>query len=341
MKCINMEAYSPYVAMILVQFAYGGSNILVKISLEKGLNHLVFVVYRHVLAMVLLGPFAYVLERKHRPKLSFAVMAKIFVLALFGATIHLNVYYTGFSYVSPTVATALSNVIPSFTFLLAFLLGMEKVKITSGRGGAKVLGTIVCIGGSLIFTFWKRGCLLKGFVQKPLIHIYDTDQLRHHGNENWFKGSALILTSHISWSAWLILLATVSKDYPAPLSLNALICFFASLQSSFVALFLGRNPTLWKLDWNGVINSALLYYLQTWCISVKGPVFSAMFSPLQLVIVALFSAIAFAERLHLDSLIGAFLIVVGLYCVLWGKKKDRFAVDEQKEDRNGTGDDKV
>ncbi|KAK9204900.1 hypothetical protein WN943_015165 [Citrus x changshan-huyou] len=235
-----MEAYSPYVAMILVQFAYGGSNILVKISLEKGLNHLVFVVYRHVLAMVL----------KHRPKLSFAVMAKIFVLALFGATIHLNVYYTGFSYVSLTVATALSNVIPSFTFLLAFLLGMEKVKITSGRGGAKVLGTIVCIGGSLIFTFWKRGCLLKGFVQKPLIHIYDTDQLRHHGNENWFKGSALILTSHISWSAWLILLATVSKDYPAPLSLNALICFFASLQSSFVALFIGRNPTLWKLDWN-------------------------------------------------------------------------------------------
>ncbi|KDO35805.1 hypothetical protein CISIN_1g041924mg [Citrus sinensis] len=66
-----------------------------------------------------------------------------------------------------------------------------------------------------------------------------------------------------------------------------------------------------------------------------------MFSPLQLVIVALFSAIAFAERLHLGSLIGAFLIVVGLYCVLWGKKKDRFAVDEQKEDRNGTGDDKV
>ena len=44
--------------------------------------------------------------------------------------------------------------------------------------------------------------------------------------------------------------------------------------------------------------SALAYYLQTWCISNKGPVFAAMFSPLLLIIVGIFSAIAFAERLH-------------------------------------------
>lgn len=49
----------------------------------------------------------------------------------------------------------------------------------------------------------------------------------------------------------------------------------------------------------GVVISALVYYLQTWCISKKGPVFAAMFSPLLLIIVGIFSAIAFAERLHL------------------------------------------
>ncbi|KAH9724900.1 hypothetical protein KPL70_007662 [Citrus sinensis] len=120
---MNMKAYIPYMAIIFNQFAFAGSNILMKIALERGLNQLVFVVYRHVIAMLLLGPFAYVLERKQRPKPSFAVMAKIFVLALLGATIHINVYYIGMDYVSPTVATALGNVVPSFTFLLAFLLG--------------------------------------------------------------------------------------------------------------------------------------------------------------------------------------------------------------------------
>ncbi|XP_016647436.1 PREDICTED: WAT1-related protein At5g64700-like [Prunus mume] len=98
----------------------------------------------------------------------------------------------------------------------------------------------------------------------------------------------------------------------------------------FLDLFFARNPISWRLEWNlqlstiaycGVVISALAYYLQTWCISYKGPVFTAMFSPLQVIIVALFSAISFAERLHFGSLIGAFLIIVGLYCVLWGKKE--------------------
>ncbi|KAB1215588.1 hypothetical protein CJ030_MR4G007965 [Morella rubra] len=333
-KCRTMEACASYGAMVLTQLAYGGANILTKIALEKGLNQLVFVVYRHIIAMLLLGPFAYVIERKHRPSLSFPVLTKIFLLASLGTTIHLNVYYAGLSYISPTVASALSNVIPSLTFVLAVILRMETVNITSARGQAKVLGTLICIVGALSFTFWKGRCLINGFVHRPLINICGTSTdgsacELSHGKDNWIKGSALILTSHIAWSGWLILQAVVSKVYPARLSLNVLICFFASLQSLFLALFFARNPILWKLEWNvqlltiiysGVVISALAYYLQTWCISNKGPVFAAMFSPLLLIVVGLFSAIGFAERIHLGSLVGAFLIILGLYCVLWAKK---------------------
>ena len=60
---MNMQACAPYAAMVLVQLFYGGSNILMKIALEKGLNQLVFVVYRHIIAMTLLGTFAFVIER--------------------------------------------------------------------------------------------------------------------------------------------------------------------------------------------------------------------------------------------------------------------------------------
>ncbi|KAF3434189.1 hypothetical protein FNV43_RR25292 [Rhamnella rubrinervis] len=324
--------------MVLVQLAYGGSNILIKISLEKGLDQLVFVVYRHLIGMLLLGPFAYVLERNQRPSLTISVIAKIFVLATLGTTIHLNVFYAGLSYTSPMVSSALSNVSPSLTFLMALVLGMEKVKIKSVRSQSKVVGTLVCVCGSLVFTFWKGGYLFKRSEDRPLINIYDhrgsVGEFKH-SKENWIKGSALILTSHIAWSAWLILQAVVSKLYPAPLSLTTMICFFASLQSSLLALFFDRKPTSWRLEWNvqlltivysGVVITALLYYVQTWCISKKGPVFSAMFSPLQLISVGISSAIAFAERLHFGSLVGAFLIVVGLYCVLWGKAEDNIVV---------------
>ncbi|KAK3005237.1 hypothetical protein RJ639_016157 [Escallonia herrerae] len=240
---------------------------------------------------------------------------------------------------------------------------MEKVTVKSARGQAKILGTLTCICGSLVFTFWKGGYLFKRFVDRPLINIYETRASLAAGKENWIKGSVLILTSYVAWSLWLILQAVVYKIYPARLSLNELICFFASLQSSLLALFLGRDPTIWRLGWNvqlltiiycvsvfsyfmvldlyicsnttiaqleykdlisrqGVVISALVYYLQTWCISNQGPVFAAMFSPLLLVFVGIFSAVAFAEQFHLGSLIGAFLIVVGLYCVIWGKRTD-------------------
>lgn len=58
-----MEGCSYYLAMVLAQLSYGGSSILTKFSLLEGLDPIVFVVYRHVIAMLLLAPFAYVLER--------------------------------------------------------------------------------------------------------------------------------------------------------------------------------------------------------------------------------------------------------------------------------------
>ncbi|CAL2236274.1 unnamed protein product [Prunus armeniaca] len=170
-----MEGYSYYLAMVLVQLIYGGSNILIKFSLAEGLNPIVFVVYRGML-----WPWFW----KQRPSLSFSVAAKIFVLALFGTTIYLNVYYAGLAYTSPTVACAVSNVIPSLTFLMAVLLGLEKLKIRTARGQAKVAGTLFCIGGSLVFTFWKGGYLFKGFVN------ISVGEMRHE-KENWIKGHFL------------------------------------------------------------------------------------------------------------------------------------------------------
>ncbi|VVA28381.1 PREDICTED: WAT1-related [Prunus dulcis] len=235
--------------MVLVQLIYGGSNILIKFSLAEVLNPIVFM--GHLLMYLkdkLLILASLHISRKQRPSLSFSVAAKIFVLALFGITIHLNVYYAGLAYTSPIVACALSNVIPSLTFLMAVLFGLEKLKIRTARGQAKVADILFGIGGSLVFTFWKGGYLFKGFVKRPLINISVGEM--GHVKEIWIKGALLILTSHIAWSAWLILQAVVSEVYTARLSLTTMICFFASLQSSFLALFFTRNPISWRLEWN-------------------------------------------------------------------------------------------
>jgi hypothetical protein len=93
---------------------------------------------------------------------------------------------------------------------------MEKVKTASPRGRAKMLGTAICISGSLVFTFWKGGYLFKSFENRALINIYSTNGSAgeyRHAKENWIKGSALILTSHVAWSAWLILQVVIRLFY--------------------------------------------------------------------------------------------------------------------------------
>ncbi|KAG6506651.1 hypothetical protein ZIOFF_031978 [Zingiber officinale] len=122
----SVKACAPYFYMIVSQFAYAGSSILGKLALGQGLSALVFVVYRHLIAMLILAPLAYVPERNRRPSFSFGVMLKIFILAMLGITIQQNVYYVGLHLISPTVASALGNVIPAFTFLLAIVLSPEK-----------------------------------------------------------------------------------------------------------------------------------------------------------------------------------------------------------------------
>lgn len=328
--------------MVFVQFLLAGSGITMKIGFANGLHQLVFVVYRHIISTILFCPFAFVFERKERPCLTFPVMIKIFVLSSLGSTIALNAFSYGLSYTSATVASALNCLTPSLTFLIAFLLRMEKVKITSCKGKAKVFGTVICIAGTLTITFWTGGPQLKALVNKPLINIYNPKGPHTHVQENWIKGATLISASKISWSLWLIFQGVIHKIYPAPLSMNIMICLFASLQSSFLAPFIAKDVNLWKLEWDakllaiiygGVVVSGITYYLTLWVMSKRGPVFVAMFTPLELPIVGIFSAIFFNERLHVGSLIGALIIIVGLYMVLWGKSNDNLSkLHESKDD---------
>ncbi|KAG8660606.1 hypothetical protein MANES_02G179300v8 [Manihot esculenta] len=81
---------------------------------------------------------------------------------------------------------------------------------------------------------------------------------------------------------------------------------------------------LWSLWFvlQGITVNGICYWLQVWTIEKKGPVFASMFTPLGLLLTAIFSVFLWRETLHLGSIGGAILLVSGLYGVLWGKKKE-------------------
>lgn len=72
----------------------------------------------------------------------------------------------------------------------------------------------------------------------------------------------------------------------------------------------------------GILGSGVAYFIQGICMKKKGPVFATAFSPLTMIISAIMDSIILHQRIYVGSILGAVIIVTGLYGVLWGKVKD-------------------
>uniref|UniRef100_A0A2N9FGF6 WAT1-related protein n=1 Tax=Fagus sylvatica TaxID=28930 RepID=A0A2N9FGF6_FAGSY len=95
-------------------------------------------------------------------------------------------------------------------------------------------------------------------------------------------------------------------------------------------LFLFGSCCCWSL-WlilQGCIGSGLAFFVQAWCISQRGPLFSAMFNPMCTIIVTIMAAVFLHEEIYTGSLIGAIGVIIGLYAVLWGKAKNIVEINE-------------
>nr|VDD05292.1 unnamed protein product [Brassica rapa] len=123
----------------------------------------------------------------------------------------------------------------------------------------------------------------------------------------------------------------IAVHCPDHLYTTSWTCLMATIASFLMALALGNTDLhSWKLDsslklsccvYSG-LQLAVFFFLQAWCVSRKGPVFSALFNPLSTVIVTFFGALYLKEKTYLGSLLGALAIILGLYIVLWGKSED-------------------
>ncbi|KAG7017070.1 WAT1-related protein, partial [Cucurbita argyrosperma subsp. argyrosperma] len=184
------KLYASCAAMVAVQIGYGGSNILMKVASEKDLDPFVFFVYRHIIAFLVLLPFAYVIDRNKRASLTISMTIKIFLLAILGSTTYLNLFYLGIKYTSATVASAFN--------LRNWISKLREVVRKSV--GARFISWHVPI-----FTFWIRHTINQSHLQEPLINIYRMRTSGHRQRQGWIKGSAFIVLSEMSWSAWLSL----------------------------------------------------------------------------------------------------------------------------------------
>ncbi|KAF3615212.1 putative WAT1-related protein-like [Capsicum annuum] len=244
-------------------------------------------------------------------------------------------YFVSLNYTSPTLLASMVNTITALTFVLAVILRLEDANIRDPRGIAKLIGTLVSLAGVMSMTLYK-GPVVKS-LGHPLIYIHRGKGVVH---ENWLKGSILTAASCITWSIWYIMQAHTLKRYPAQLSLTTWMSFVGAAQSAFYTVIVQHKRTAWTVGFNidfwstlhgGIVISGLVVYIQLCCTEKKGPVFVTVFNPLSTILVAVLAYFVLGEKLYRGSIIGAVIVVIGLYLLLWGKEDPQPEMNEKEQ----------
>ncbi|XP_044476059.1 WAT1-related protein At4g08290-like [Mangifera indica] len=324
----NFDKLTPYFLMVFLQFGSAGMYIISMATLNHGMNRYVLIVYRNAIAALVLAPFALILERKTRPKMTISIFLQIMTLGFLEPIVDQGFTYLGMEWTSASYTSAIMNAVPSVTFVIAVIFRLEQINIKEIHSQAKVLGTLVTLGGALLMTLYKGPVLNMPWSHTESHHESSSSE---SADKHWVAGTLLILLGCVAWSCFYVLQSITIKKYGAQLSLSSLICLSGTLQSAAIALAVERRASGWAVGWNsrllaalytGIVSSGITYYVQGLVLRTKGPVFVTAFNPLCMIIVAILGSIILSEKLHLGSVIGGIIIAIGLYSVVWGKSKD-------------------
>ncbi|KAF6155625.1 hypothetical protein GIB67_034720, partial [Kingdonia uniflora] len=283
----------------------------------RGVNGPVFVLYEHSLSTILLSALAFVFERRKRPAFTFYILRWAFLLGFLQITLCQLLLTSSLRYISATFLSTALNTTPAVVFVLAVIFRQEVFTVCTINGQAKLWRIALSFLGAIV-TLLYPGPEVLGLAGL---------------NKNHLAGVLMVICGILATSTWIILVERVSAKYPAKMCLAAMMTLFGTLQVAIVAIVTEREASSWELHldgsfellaivYGGIVVTGVTYYAQTWCIHKKGPVFASAFSPLLIVFSFLLETVFLGKAAHLCSIVGAVLVVVGLYLILWAKAGD-------------------
>ncbi|KAL4334325.1 hypothetical protein GQ457_07G013280 [Hibiscus cannabinus] len=202
-----------------------------------------------------------------------------------------------------------------------------------GPGRAKVIGTIISISGAMITTFYSGS----SFHIPTGIDLLTEPHTLQFRAERLILGAAFIFGSVICFSLLLIIQftckytkLTATHAYPV-FSTSWLMCSISSVfcvasamirESDWSAWRLHANMSLTTIIFTVIFGFGAIVVIVTWCTEARGPTFISSFTTLSLIFTTLFGSLLLGEEIHVGSIIGAIVIMVGVYITLWGRNAE-------------------
>ncbi|KAK4488851.1 hypothetical protein RD792_004641 [Penstemon davidsonii] len=326
----------PSTAMVVVEGCIIGLTIMANTAMARGMSPFVFVVYTNALATIILLPYSYFYDRDRsdEPFFTWPFLLRVFLLGLIGVTIAQNLAFVGLSYSSPIVACGMANQMPALSFILGIILRITKFDWKSCGTQARIIGTLISLMGAISITLYKGPTIrnhsspsmfLQATAAPPRLLVFTSP------HENWVLGCTLFAASSVTLTIWNIIQVGTVKMCSQVMKIVAFYSLFGTILSAFVALYMERDVSAWRLELNfelmvivltAIFSSLIRSNIQLWCTRLKGPYFVPIFKPFGIPWASTFGSLLFADTFHYGSMMSAFICGVGYYTVLWGQIKD-------------------
>ncbi|KAJ8439514.1 hypothetical protein Cgig2_007031 [Carnegiea gigantea] len=280
-------------------------NTLSKAAMAKGMSNYIFTTYTHAIGLFLLLPFAFLFHS------------------------------------SPTLASAMNNLSPAFTFIVAIISRMEILNLRAHSSLLKLIGTLVSISGAFIVTFYQ-GLPITVFPPSPTEASLSLRNILQSDQPNWVLGGFFLATSSIFLSLSFVVKTWVARDFRSEVLITIISFFFETIVAALITLVAERdNPSVWVPTGGivliaitfGALEVAVVNTVQTWACGKEGPLFVAMFKPLQMILAVIMGVSFLHDVLHLGSVIGGTTIAIGFYTVMKGKAEEETRKEGAEENR--------
>ncbi|XP_057990187.1 WAT1-related protein At5g40240-like [Hevea brasiliensis] len=236
----------PFIAMISVECTNVGVNTLFKAATLKGMSYYVFIFYSYAFATLLLIPVPFIFRSTSlRQSLNLPFLLGIWVLVLiwFIAQIVRN---KGIEYNSPTLASAMSNLLPPFTFALAIIFRLSSSNMRSSSTQAEVIGTIVSITGALVVVLYEGPVILATAFLKQIIPI-QWPLPQGSAKSDWLIGGLLLATEYVIYSVWYLVQTQIMRICRVELLVTFAYTLCVSIISAPVCFIAEENRDAWRL----------------------------------------------------------------------------------------------